>query len=104
MRAVFSRVFPLVHDRWVNRTFRVSFCRNSTYAPRQRLHPPPQGRAPYLGETRAKIGGTTWKHLDRATVEVSIGEKIHEVTGEDSVPQEATEEIREAVRHQPFVS
>src|SRR5215218_7879029 len=25
-------------------------------------------RAPYLGETRARIGGATWKRLDRATV------------------------------------
>jgi hypothetical protein len=36
-------------------------------------------------------------------VEALIGEKIYEVMGEDSVPQEATEEIREAVRYQPFV-
>ncbi len=27
-------------------------------------------RAPYLGETRARIGDATWKRLDRATVEV----------------------------------
>jgi hypothetical protein len=33
-------------------------------------------RAPYLGETRAWIEGTTWKPLDRATVEVLVGEKV----------------------------
>ncbi len=33
-------------------------------------------RAPYLGETRARIGGATWKRLDRATVEVLVGEKM----------------------------
>jgi hypothetical protein len=33
-------------------------------------------RAPYLGEMRARIGGATWKRLDRATVEVLVGEKI----------------------------
>ena len=27
-------------------------------------------RAPYLGETRARIGTATWKRLDRAAVEV----------------------------------
>jgi hypothetical protein len=32
-------------------------------------------RAPYLGETRAWIGGATWKQLDRASVEVLVGEK-----------------------------
>ncbi len=31
-------------------------------------------RAPYLGETR--IGTATWKRLDRATVEVLVGEKV----------------------------
>ena len=31
-------------------------------------------RAPYLGETRAWIGDATWKRLDRATVEVLVGE------------------------------
>jgi hypothetical protein len=30
-------------------------------------------RAPYLGETRARIGGATWKPLDRATVAVLVG-------------------------------
>jgi hypothetical protein len=30
-------------------------------------------RAPYLGETRARIGGATWKRLDRTTVEVLVG-------------------------------
>jgi hypothetical protein len=30
-------------------------------------------RTPYLGETRARIGGATWKHLDRTTVEVLEG-------------------------------
>lgn len=33
-------------------------------------------RAPYLGETRARIGGATWRRLDRAKVEVLVGEKI----------------------------
>ncbi len=33
-------------------------------------------RAPYLGETRAKIGGATWKPLDRASVEVLVGGKV----------------------------
>ena len=33
-------------------------------------------RAPYLGETRARIGGATWKSLDRATVESLVGEKV----------------------------
>jgi hypothetical protein len=33
-------------------------------------------RAPYPGETRARIGGATWKRLDRATVEVLVGEKM----------------------------
>ena len=31
-------------------------------------------RAPYLGETRTWIGGATGKPLDRATVEVLVGE------------------------------
>jgi hypothetical protein len=31
-------------------------------------------RASYLGETRAWIGNATWKRLDRATVEVLVGE------------------------------
>ncbi len=61
-------------------------------------------RAPYLGETRARIGGATWKRLDRATVEALVGEKDYEATGVDSVPQEATNVIREAVRHHPFFS
>jgi hypothetical protein len=33
-------------------------------------------RAPYLGETRARIGGATWKRLDRATVETLVGGKV----------------------------
>jgi hypothetical protein len=33
-------------------------------------------RAPYLGETRARIGGATWKTLDRATVEALIRQKV----------------------------
>ncbi len=33
-------------------------------------------RAPYLGETRAKIGGATWKRLDRASVESLVGGKV----------------------------
>ncbi len=33
-------------------------------------------RAPYLGETRARIGGANWKHLDRGTVEVLVGVKV----------------------------
>jgi hypothetical protein len=35
-----------------------------------------EGRAPYLGETRARIGGANWKRLDRATVEVLVGRKV----------------------------
>jgi hypothetical protein len=33
-------------------------------------------RVPYLGETRAWVGDATWKRLDRATVEVLVGEKV----------------------------
>ena len=33
-------------------------------------------RALYLGETGARIGGATWKGLDRATVEVMVGGKV----------------------------
>jgi hypothetical protein len=33
-------------------------------------------RAPYLGETRAWIGDATWKTLDRAAVELLVGEKV----------------------------
>jgi hypothetical protein len=33
-------------------------------------------RVPYLGETRAWVGDATWKHLDRATVEVLVGGKV----------------------------
>jgi hypothetical protein len=33
-------------------------------------------RAPYLGETRAWIGEPTWKPLDRAAVELLVGEKV----------------------------
>ena len=33
-------------------------------------------RAPYLGETRARIGTATWKSLDRASVEVLVGGKL----------------------------
>jgi hypothetical protein len=33
-------------------------------------------RAPYLGDTRLTIGEPTWKTLDRATVEVLVGEKV----------------------------
>jgi hypothetical protein len=33
-------------------------------------------RAPYLGETRARIGGANWKRLDRATVETLVGGKL----------------------------
>ncbi len=33
-------------------------------------------RAPYLGETRAKIGNANWKRLDRATVEVLVGQEV----------------------------
>lgn len=32
--------------------------------------------APYLGETRARIGGATWKTLDRATVETLVRQKV----------------------------
>ncbi len=30
-------------------------------------------RAPYPGETRARIGAAIWKRLDRATVKVLLG-------------------------------
>jgi hypothetical protein len=33
-------------------------------------------RAPYLGETRARIGEATGNRLDRATVEALVGEKV----------------------------
>jgi len=33
-------------------------------------------RAPYLGETRARIGDATWNSLDRATVEVLVEGKL----------------------------
>ena len=33
-------------------------------------------RAPYLEETRARIGRATWKSLDRRTVEVLIWQKV----------------------------
>ena len=33
-------------------------------------------RAPYLGETRAWIGGATWKRLDRVTVEILVDGKV----------------------------
>ena len=33
-------------------------------------------RASYLGERRAWIGEATWKALDRASVEVLVGEKV----------------------------
>jgi hypothetical protein len=33
-------------------------------------------RAPYLGERRAWIGEPTWKSLDRATVEILVGEVV----------------------------
>jgi hypothetical protein len=33
-------------------------------------------RAPYLGETRTRIGQATWKALDRASVEVLVGAKV----------------------------
>jgi hypothetical protein len=33
-------------------------------------------RGPYLGETRARIGGANWKRLDRATVETLVGGKV----------------------------
>ena len=33
-------------------------------------------RAPYLGETRARIGDATWKALDRTSVEVLVGAKV----------------------------
>jgi hypothetical protein len=33
-------------------------------------------KTPYLGETRARIGGATWKRLDRTTVEVLVGGKV----------------------------
>jgi hypothetical protein len=33
-------------------------------------------RAPYLGETRARIRDATWKTLDRTAVEVLVGGKV----------------------------
>jgi len=33
-------------------------------------------RAPYVGETRARIGAATWKQLDHAMVESLVGEKV----------------------------
>jgi hypothetical protein len=33
-------------------------------------------RTPYLGETSAGIGDATWKRLDRATMEMLVGEKV----------------------------
>ena len=33
-------------------------------------------RARYLGETRAWIGGASWKRLDHTTVEVLVGDKV----------------------------
>jgi hypothetical protein len=33
-------------------------------------------RAPYLGETRSRLGTATWKRLDRATVEVLLVEGV----------------------------
>jgi hypothetical protein len=33
-------------------------------------------RAPYLGETRARIGELTWKPLDRAIAEVLVEGKV----------------------------
>ena len=33
-------------------------------------------RAPYLGETRARIGHATWKPLDRANVAILVGEEV----------------------------
>jgi hypothetical protein len=33
-------------------------------------------RAPYLGETRARVGAATWKRLDRTTVQVLVARKV----------------------------
>ena len=33
-------------------------------------------RAPYLGETRARIGHATWKRLDRASVAILVGGEV----------------------------
>jgi hypothetical protein len=33
-------------------------------------------RAPYLGETRARIGEATWRPLDRISVEVLVDAKV----------------------------
>ncbi len=33
-------------------------------------------RAPYLGETRGRIGDATWKSLDRPAVETLVGGKV----------------------------
>jgi len=33
-------------------------------------------RAPYLGETRARIGDATWKRLDRTSVAILVGGEV----------------------------
>jgi hypothetical protein len=33
-------------------------------------------RAPYLGETKTRIGEATWKALDRTSVELLVGAKV----------------------------
>ena len=38
-------------------------------------------RTPYLGETRAWIGDATWKPLERATVEMLVGERYSVIDG-----------------------
>ena len=37
-------------------------------------------QAPYLGETRTRIGGAIWKRLDRTTVEALVGGKVKKAT------------------------
>ena len=36
-------------------------------------------RVPYLGELREWIGDTTWKPLDRASVEMLVGGKVYDL-------------------------
>ncbi len=35
-----------------------------------------EARAPYLGDRAVEIGSPTWKSLDRASVEVLVGEEV----------------------------
>ncbi len=35
-----------------------------------------EARAPYMGDRAVRLGEPTWKHLDRRSVEVLVGEKL----------------------------